>query len=155
MNERDCVLQKTEFSFDVSVWEFFAPLIVGARLVVARPGGHQDPEYLVDSIIRHQVTNLQLVPSLLRMLLETPEFKNCRSLRHVFCGGEAMTEDVPRLFFGTLNADLHNMYGPTEAAIDSIYYSVPRNHLARSFLSVGRWPTPKPTCSTVIANPCP
>ena len=75
MNERDCVLQKTEFSFDVSVWEFFAPLIVGARMVVARPGGHHDPGYLVDIIIQHQVTVLQLVPSLLCMLRRDPRIK--------------------------------------------------------------------------------
>ncbi|MCI0428002.1 MAG: amino acid adenylation domain-containing protein, partial [Nitrospiraceae bacterium] len=137
MNERDCVLQKTQFSFDVSVWEFFAPLIVGARLVVARSGGHQDPAYLVGAIIQHQVTILQLVPSLLRMLLETSEFKNCRSLRHIFCGGEAMTEDIPRRVFTTVDAELHNMYGPTEVAIDSIYYSVPRNH-SSNIVPIGR-----------------
>ena len=137
MNERDCVLQKTGFSFDVSVWEFFAPLIVGAPMVVARPGGHQDPRYLVDTIIQHHVTILQLVPSLLRMLLETPEFKHCYSLRHIFCGGEAMTEDIPRRVFATVNAELHNMYGPTEVAIDSIYYSVPRQHF-RSIVPIGR-----------------
>ena len=137
MSERDCVLQKTEFSFDVSVWEFFAPLIVGARLLVARPGGHRDPAYLVDLITQHQVTNLQLVPSLLRMLLEIPEFRNCHSLRHVFCGGETMTEDILRRFFGTLDAKLHNMYGPTEAAIDSIYYSVPRDAFSK-IVPIGR-----------------
>jgi len=137
MDERDCVLQKTEFSFDVSVWEFFAPLIIGARLVVARPDGHRDPAYLVDSIIRHQVTVLQLVPSLLHMLLDTAEFKDCRSLRHVFCGGEAMAEDIPRRFFGTLTAELHNMYGPTEAAIDSLCYSVPRDDFRKN-VPIGR-----------------
>ncbi len=137
MNERDCVLQKTPFSFDVSMWEFFAPLSVGARLVMAHPAGHQDPAYLANMIVRHQVTVLQLVPSLLRMLLDTPEFKSCHSLRHVFCGGEAMTGDIARRFFATLGADLHNMYGPTEAAIDTLSYTVPREHIDEA-VPIGR-----------------
>jgi amino acid adenylation domain-containing protein len=128
MNECDCVLQKTEFGFDVSVWEFLAPLAAGARLVLARPGGHQDPGYLVDTILQHQVTVLQLVPSLLRMLIETPGIRNCGSLRHIFCGGEAMPEDLPWRVFRLLEAELHNMYGPTEAAIDSLHYTVPRGY---------------------------
>ncbi len=128
LDANDAVLQKTEFSFDVAVWEFFAPLHVGARLVVARAGGHQDPAYLAQAIVDHRITVLQLVPSLLRMLLVTREFTNCASLRHVFCGGEVMTADLPRLFYAALDARLHNMYGPTEAAIDSLYYSVPPGH---------------------------
>jgi amino acid adenylation domain-containing protein len=137
MNEGDCVLQKTEFSFDVSVWELFAPLAVGARMVVARPGGHQDPGYLVDTIIQHQVTVLQLVPLLLRMLVENHEFKNCSRLRHIFCGGETMPEDLPRRVYAVLGAELHNMYGPTEAAIDSLHYTVPRYH-SGGVIPIGR-----------------
>ena len=113
MDERDRVLQKTEFSFDVSVWEFFAPLAIGARLIMARPGGHRDPVYLAETIVQHQISVLQTVPSLLRMLVETPEFKDCRSLRHVFCGGEVMTADLPRQLFASIDAELHNLYGPT------------------------------------------
>lgn len=128
MSEGDCVLQKTEFSFDVSVWEIFAPLAVGARLVMARPGGQQDPGYLVEAIIQHQVTILQLVPSLLRTLIENPGFRKCGTLRHIFCGGETMSEDLPRRVFGLVEAELHNMYGPTEAAIDSLHYTVPRDY---------------------------
>jgi non-ribosomal peptide synthetase component F len=137
MNEQDCLLQKTPFSFDASVWEFFAPLSVGARLLMARPRGHQDPAYLVDTITRYRVTVVQLVPSLLRILLETNEFSNCYSLRHVFCGGESMTGDIARRFFATLNAEMHNLYGPTEATIDSLYYSVRREDVSE-IVPIGR-----------------
>ena len=92
----------------------------------------------MDTIIQHQVTVLQLVPSLLCMLLEILEFKNSPQLAPYLCGGEAMNEDVPRRFYGTtLNAELHNMYGPTEVAIDSICYSVPRNDF-RKIVPIGR-----------------
>jgi amino acid adenylation domain-containing protein len=137
MDEHDCVLQKTEFSFDVSVWEIFAPLLVGARLVMALPGGQKDPEYLINTVNEHQVTVLQVVPSQLRMLMEMPEFHTCHSLRHVFCGGEPMTEDIPQRFYAASNAELHNMYGPTEAAIDTIYYSIPRGHCDK-IIPIGR-----------------
>ncbi len=79
-------------------------------------------------INHHEVTILQLVPSLLRALLDDPGFQNCRSLRHIFCGGETMTEDIPRRAFAALDIALHNMYGPSETAIDALYYSVPRTY---------------------------
>jgi amino acid adenylation domain-containing protein len=129
LDERDSVLQKTPFSFDASVWEFYAPLWVGGRLVVARPGGHLDTTYMVETIVKQGVTILQLVPSLLRMLLETPSFKTCRSLRRVFSGGEALTGDLVRRFCETLPAGLINLYGPTEVTIDSVFYSIPRDRL--------------------------
>jgi len=116
----DVVLQKTPFSFDASVWEFYAPLLAGGRLIMARPGGHADSAYLVRSVIEHSVSILQLVPSVLRLLLDEPDFGRCRSLKRVFCGGEALTTDLQERFFERLPAaSLHNLYGPTEAAIDS------------------------------------
>lgn len=137
LDERDAVFQKTPFSFDASVWEFYAPLCVGGRLVVARPGGHLDTAYLADTIMRQRITTLQLVPSLLRMLLETQTFKNCRSLRRVFCGGEPLSGDLVRKFCQTLPAELHNLYGPTEVTIDSVFYSVPRDKFADT-VPIGR-----------------
>ena len=91
MTESDVVLQKTPFSFDVSVWEFFWPLIVGARLVVAKPGGHRDAGYLVDTFQQHAVTITHFVPSMLAAFLAEPRAKQCRSLRHVICSGEALS----------------------------------------------------------------
>ncbi len=126
LSEVDRVLQKTPSSFDVSAWEFFAPLMVGAQLSLARPGEHQDSAYLVDLLATHQITMLQLVPSLLQMLLEEEAFRTCHSLRHVFCAGETLTYVLQERFFAHLTADLHNLYGPTEATIYASYWTCAR-----------------------------
>ena len=137
LNKQDCVLQQISISFDPAVLEIFAPLFVGGRLVLARPKGHQDPTYLVRTICQRHVTVIHIVPSTLRMLLQTPELKACHSLRHVFCGGEVLTWDLARSFFENLNAELHYFYGPTEVAITSVFYSVPRENL-NEIIPIGR-----------------
>ena len=118
----DIVLQKTPFSFDASVWEFWTPLMVGATLVMAKPEGHQDPAYLVNTIQSQKVTLLQLVPSLLEMLLNEPGFSICDSLRFVFSGGEALKTRVSREFQQKLSIPLVNIYGPAETTIDVAYH---------------------------------
>ncbi|HYN22024.1 MAG TPA: amino acid adenylation domain-containing protein, partial [Thermoanaerobaculia bacterium] len=117
LTTEDVVLQKTPYSFDVSVWEFFWPLMYGARLVVAKPGGHQDSAYLADLIRREGVTTLHFVPSMLQVFLEQPGVENCTSLRRVICSGEALPYELQQRFFARLGsfAGLHNLYGPTEA----------------------------------------
>lgn len=123
LTETDCILQKTPISFDASVWEFYAPLLAGARLLLARPDGHRDVGYLVQSIVRSGVTILQVVPTLLRLLLDEPSFADCTCLRRVFCGGEVLTADVQHRFFATLpHTQLYNLYGPTEATIDTVFW---------------------------------
>ncbi|MBQ1059238.1 non-ribosomal peptide synthetase [Micromonospora sp. C41] len=114
----DRVLQKTPYSFDVSVWEFFWPLMTGATLVVARPDGHRDGAYLVDTIRSEQVTTVHFVPSMLQAFLREPDVERCVSLRRVICSGEALPRDLQDRFFTRSAAELHNLYGPTEAAID-------------------------------------
>src|SRR2546421_2187126 len=115
----DRVLQKTPFSFDVSVWEFFWPLLAGACLVVARPGGHQDPGFLSALIEAEQITTLHFVPSMLQQfLLEPGVEEQGRSLKRVICSGEALPVELQARFFARLGAELHNLYGPTEASID-------------------------------------
>ncbi|HEX6096257.1 MAG TPA: non-ribosomal peptide synthase/polyketide synthase [Thermoanaerobaculia bacterium] len=115
----DRALQKTPFSFDVSVWEFFLPLLAGARLVMARPGGHQDPSYLADVIAREQITTIHFVPSMLPAFLTQANAENCRSLRRVKCSGEALPHNVVEELAGRLpHVEVHNLYGPTEAAVD-------------------------------------
>ncbi|MGI9659297.1 MAG: non-ribosomal peptide synthetase, partial [Gaiellaceae bacterium] len=119
----DRVLQKTPFSFDVSVWEFFWPLQVGARLIVAEPGGHQDPGYLVRVINEHEVSTLHFVPSMLRLFLDDARLRACASLRRVVCSGEALTFDLQERFFEVFDGvELHNLYGPTEAAVDVTFW---------------------------------
>jgi amino acid adenylation domain-containing protein len=119
----DRVLQKTTFNFDVSVWEFFWPLMTGAGLVVARPGGHRDGSYMVQLIREHGITTMHFTPSMLRTFLKEPEVERCTSLKRMICSGEALTFDVQQLFFEKLPAaELHNLYGPTEAAVDVTWW---------------------------------
>ncbi|MFI9382630.1 amino acid adenylation domain-containing protein [Kutzneria sp. NPDC052558] len=114
----DKVLQKTPSSFDVSVWEFLWPLIVGATEVVARPDGHKDPTYLAGLIRDQRVTTVHFVPSMLQVFLQEPAAAECTSLRRVVCSGEALPPEAVAQFHRTLNAELHNLYGPTEASVD-------------------------------------
>ena len=137
LTEADRVLQKTPFSFDVSVWEFFWPLLVGARLVVAKPGGHMDPAYLIRLITELQITVLHFVPSMLSVFLEEPEVEGCRSLRHVICSGEALPFDLQERFFQRLPAQLHNLYGPTETAVDVTHWACQPNS-ERKTVPIGR-----------------
>jgi amino acid adenylation domain-containing protein len=128
LDSSDRVLQKTPFSFDVSVWEFFWPLLTGATLVVARPGGHQDPSYLVDLIAEQAITTLHFVPSMLQVFLEAPNLERCGSLRRVICSGEALPPALRDRFFDRLASELHNLYGPTEAAVDVSYWNCQTVH---------------------------
>jgi len=118
LTSEDRVLQKTPFSFDVSVWEFFWPLMTGACLVVAPPDAHKDSAELVRLITQHQITTLHFVPSMLRVFLTESGVETCTSLRRVICSGEALAGELHNLFFQHLTAELHNLYGPTEAAVD-------------------------------------
>ncbi|WP_133595275.1 non-ribosomal peptide synthetase, partial [Azoarcus indigens] len=124
LNAQDTVLQKTPFSFDVSVWEFFWPLMVGARLVVAAPGEHREPARLVERIVRHQVTTLHFVPSMLQAFLAHEGIEACTSLRRIVCSGEALPAEALQGVFARLpQAALYNLYGPTEAAIDVTHWT--------------------------------
>jgi amino acid adenylation domain-containing protein len=120
LTERDKVLQTIPFSFDPSVWQLFWPLSFGGQLVMARPGGHQDPAYLVKVFTEQQITVSGLVPSIIQVLLEQEGIENCQSLRHVTSGGEALAIELGERFLNRLNLDniLINCYGPTEASID-------------------------------------
>lgn len=123
----DRVLQKTPFSFDVSVWEFFWTLLTGACLVVAKPGGHQDSAYLARLIAVQNITTLHFVPPMLQVFLNEQNLEQCNCLRQVICSGEALPSELQRRFFSRLNAQLHNLYGPTEAAIDVTYWQCEPN----------------------------
>ncbi len=119
----DTVLQKTPASFDVSVWEFFWPLLAGARLVLARPGGHKDAAYLRDLIVAEGVTTLHFVPSMLAIFVAEDGIERCDTLRLIICSGEELPVDLALRTLTTLRgAELHNLYGPTEAAIDVTAY---------------------------------
>ncbi|HSL85186.1 MAG TPA: amino acid adenylation domain-containing protein, partial [Thermoanaerobaculia bacterium] len=133
----DAVLQKTPYSFDVSVWEFFWPLAMGARLVVARPGGHQDGAYLAELVARERVTTLHFVPSMLQLFVEEPRFEGTSSLRRVVTSGEALPPDLAQRFLARSEAALHNLYGPTEAAVDVTAWTC-RPGADRATMPIGR-----------------
>jgi|CXWL01.1.fsa_nt_gi amino acid adenylation domain-containing protein/non-ribosomal peptide synthase protein (TIGR01720 family) len=133
----DAVLQKTPFTFDVSVWEFFWPLLSGARLIMAAPGDHKEPERLAELIERHFVTTLHFVPSMLGAFLNAADFDKCVSLRRVICSGEALSSDLQKRFYEHANIKLYNLYGPTEASIDVTVWGLERDQPETS-VPIGR-----------------
>lgn len=124
---RDIFLQKMSIGFDMSLGEVLQPLVAGARLVIAKPGGQHDASYLADLIHRYKVTRTGFVPSLLRTLL--PHWDRCGSIDHLVCGGEPLSADLVREFYAVARADcrLYNLYGPTETTIVVSHYTVPRS----------------------------
>ncbi|WP_085704955.1 non-ribosomal peptide synthetase [Pseudomonas sp. B8(2017)] len=124
LDASDSVLQKTPFSFDVSVWEFFWPLMTGARLVVAQPGAHRDPQLLVETINHYGISTLHFVPSMLQAFMTHEAVESCVSLKRVVCSGEALPAELARQTLQRLPAaGLYNLYGPTEAAIDVTHWT--------------------------------
>ncbi|WP_189372011.1 amino acid adenylation domain-containing protein, partial [Tateyamaria omphalii] len=119
----DRILQKTPLSFDVSVWEVFLPLVVGAGLVVAPPGAHKDPMALAAVIEQSQVNSMHFVPSMLQAFLNTRGLPPCASLSRVFCSGEALAPHQRDLFGQRFDCSLYNLYGPTEASIDVTHWT--------------------------------
>ncbi|MCA1568713.1 MAG: amino acid adenylation domain-containing protein, partial [Acidobacteria bacterium] len=138
LTARDVVLQKTPFSFDVSVWEFFWPLQTGARLVVARPEGHRDTAYLTELIRGEGVTTLHFVPAMLQVFVEAAGVGECDSVQRVICSGEALSAELAaRCLERLAGAELHNLYGPTEAAVDVTAWECVRGD-ERGSVPIGR-----------------
>ena len=138
LTENDRVLQKTPYTFDVSVWEFFWPLMHGAMLVIAKPEGHKDTTYLVKTILDEQITTMHFVPPMLQVFLEVANVSACSSLKRVICSGEALPYDLKERFYQKLeHTELHNLYGPTEAAVDVTWYACPHES-PYSLLPIGK-----------------
>jgi amino acid adenylation domain-containing protein len=125
----DKVLQKTPYSFDVSVWELLWFSFTGAALVIAQAEGHKDPSYLREVVESQDISVIHFVPSMFSVFLQSIDNRACPSLRHIFCSGEALTVEQIMLFQSRgLSASLHNLYGPTEAAIDVSYWDCGNFH---------------------------
>ncbi|AOE69285.1 non-ribosomal peptide synthase/polyketide synthase [Pseudomonas fluorescens] len=123
LNHTDVLMQKAPISFDVSVWEFFWPLITGCRLVLAGPGEHRDPHRIAQLVQEHGVTTLHFVPPLLQLFIDEPLVAECTSLRRLFSGGEALPAELRNRVLAQLPAvQLHNRYGPTETAINVTHW---------------------------------
>ena len=122
LDKSDRVLQKTPFGFDISLWEFLWPLMYGGCLVVARPEGHKDSQYLVRTIQQEKITLLHFVPSMLGMFLQEEDVEDCTNLHRVFSSGEALPLNLVQKFHKRLRSKLHNLYGPTEASIEVSFW---------------------------------
>ncbi|HEY8781714.1 MAG TPA: amino acid adenylation domain-containing protein, partial [Mucilaginibacter sp.] len=146
LNSQDAILQKTTFCFDVSAWELLWPLIAGARLVFAKPGGQADSAYLRSVIESQKITLLHFVPPMLSAFVSDLEAGDCRGLKNVLCSGEALSPSQVQLFEEKLpEVKLHNLYGPTEAAIDVTCWSYLNKAEA-----IGTVPIGKPVSNTQI-----
>jgi enterobactin synthetase component F len=132
----DRILQKTPATFDVSVWEFFLPLIAGATLVLAPPGAHRDPAAIARLIREEGITTAHFVPSMLSAFLAHPDARGLEMAR-IFCSGEELTADLRDRFHVTMRAQLHNLYGPTEAAVDVSYWDASEGDRSRP-IPIGR-----------------
>ncbi|MDR4652559.1 MAG: amino acid adenylation domain-containing protein [Nitrosomonas sp.] len=140
------VLQKTPIGFDVSVWELLWPLQAGARMVLAAPGAHRDPDEIVRLIQTHRITTLHFVPSMLQEFLTADGIAACQSLKRVICSGEALEgEQAGGLFARLPQVAIHNLYGPTECAIDVTHWSCDRAADLRRTIPIGR-----PIAQTII-----
>lgn len=133
----DRILQKTPYSFDVSVWELFWPLRVGATLVMAEPDGHRDVEYLHRVIADQSITVMHFVPSMLQLFLNNIQRDGLSSLRYVFCSGEVLPAHTAHQFMRLCAAQLFNLYGPTEAAVDVSYWNCHEQAMSAS-LPIGK-----------------
>ena len=143
LTPEDRVLQKTPYTFDVSVWEFLWPMIAGATLVVAEPGGHVVPSYLARLMRQERITCVHFVPSVLRLFLSCAGIEDL-PLRMVFCSGEALSYELQERFFSRLSASINNLYGPTEAAVDVTFWRCDND------LHPGRVPIGTPVANTKL-----
>ena len=127
LDATDGVLQLASFSFDFSVWEFFAPLLAGARLILPPPAQQLDNARITRLIAEQKITTVHFVPSMLEVFLAQHDLEACNCLRRVFCGGEALSVKLQERFFSRLHADLYNQYGPTEACVDVTFWTCDRS----------------------------
>lgn len=132
--EEDSTLLKTSFSFDASVWEMLIPLITGGAVIVASQQERKNTEDLISLIQKFNVTTFQSTPRILKRFILNNNFMKSNSLRRVFVGGERLTSDIAKLFFSSLNCELHNLYGPTETTI----YSTSAQIVDPSYITIGK-----------------
>ncbi|MFF7633513.1 amino acid adenylation domain-containing protein [Kitasatospora sp. NPDC008050] len=146
----DRVMQKTPYTFDVSVQELLWPLTAGATLVMAAPGGHRDPGYLVDLIEREAVTTVHFVPPMLEAFLEEPDLERCKSLQRVFCSGQALPAQLTQRCLDRLPVRLTNFYGPTEASIEVTEWQCPPSPAGPGAVREARVPIGRPIAGVEV-----
>lgn len=144
ISQKDIIIQKTPITFDVSLVELFWPLQVGATLVISEPYGHMDPNGLITSIIKHEITNIHFVPSLLNIFIDTKGVESCKSLKRIFCSGEALSAPIVQKVFDKLDVEVHNLYGPTEASVEVTKWQCKKDDLTNGI------PIGKPVANTKL-----
>ncbi|MCP5117588.1 MAG: AMP-binding protein, partial [bacterium] len=135
--ESDAGVLKTPLTFDPWLVEAFLPLISGGRTIIAKPGGHRDMGYLIGLIAEFGVTWFNLVPSMLREFAQHPEASRCGSVRHLVSGGEVLPAAVLELVQSKLDAQVHNIYGPSETGIGATRWACPAAN-AETTILIGR-----------------
>ncbi|MFF4038451.1 amino acid adenylation domain-containing protein, partial [Streptomyces sp. NPDC001816] len=138
LTDTDRVLQKTTLTFDASCWELFAPLIAGGTVVMAPHGAESDPAALVRAVAVHDITVLQVVPSVLRLLIEEPAWADCTALRMVLSGGEPLHAELVQRLLQRTDVEVWNSYGPTECTVNAT------EHRVDSAQTVGSVPIGRP-----------
>jgi amino acid adenylation domain-containing protein len=138
LSAADRFLHKTSLNFDPSVWEIFWPLSVGASVLVAQPGIQQDSERLLEAILKHEVTAVYFVPSLLRLFVEEIAGRETPSLKYVICGGEALPVELMQRFLAHTQTELHHSYGPTETSIAVTEWKCERGGSSLRVVPIGR-----------------
>ncbi|GEO12155.1 non-ribosomal peptide synthetase [Segetibacter aerophilus] len=139
ISSSDVILQKTPYTFDVSVWELLGSVIAGSTLVFAKPDGHKDNEYLKRIVEEQNVTILHFVPSMLELFLSDVTKSEIGRLKKVLCSGEALKLSQVKTFRKRLpGIELHNLYGPTEAAIDVTCWSLPSTNKTLDLIPIGK-----------------
>lgn len=139
LTSEDRILQKTSICFDASLWEIFTPLLVGATVVLARPGEHRDVAHLARTIIKQKITVMFMVPSALRILLDEPALRAGSTLRYLISGGEALDRALARDVFRVFSAiTLGNYYGPTEASDDATCFELRSPPQGAGLVPIGR-----------------
>lgn len=142
LNLDDVVLQKTPYTFDVSVWELFGWYVSGSSLHFLVPGGEKEPVTIVENIYKENVTIIHFVPSMLTLFLEYMDnvgsMDHIKSLRRFNCSGEALLKSQQKKFYSIFsdNIELFNLYGPTEATVEVTMYNC--NSCDTSFIPIGK-----------------
>jgi len=148
LTEKDVYLQKTPYTFDVSVPEFFWALQTGGKLVMAQPDEHKNPAALVKTVQDFGVTNVHFVPSMLSVFLEEKGLEECTTLNNIYATGEAISDALQRRFYERFNIPLFNMYGPTEAAVEVTCWECKLTH-ENAVVPIGK---PEPNVQFYILN---
>lgn len=146
ISEKDILIQKTPYTFDVSVWELFLWFFANASLYLYEQGEESNVRLLTEKIAQHDITLCHFIPSMFSAFVNHVESKqlieSVSSLRHIFCSGEALNYELVQQFNNVIHpynmTKLHNLYGPTEATVDVTYFNCTGYVNERGVIPIGK-----------------